>query len=197
MREPDRAAPQWPAQDYADWHDTATTLHLWTQVVGKVRLALSPWINHGWQVPLYVNARGLGTSPIPAGNGILEIDFDFIAQRLHLRASDGGEHAFALEPMTVADFHRRVLEALAALGVKVEIDPTPNEVPSPIRFPEDTIHAAYDAAAARTFWAVLLQASGAASTSPPPASPAAARRPIRAASPACRTRSRARPTPTR
>jgi hypothetical protein len=158
MHEPDRAARSWPAQDYADWRDTATTLHLWTQVVGKVRLALSPWINHGWQVPLYVSARGLGTSPIPAGNGILEIDFDFVAHRLHLRTSDGGEHAFALEPMTVADFHRRVMEALAALGVQVEIDPNPNEVPSPIRFPEDTVHAAYDAAAARTFWSVLLQA---------------------------------------
>jgi hypothetical protein len=157
MQEPVRAASSWPAQSYADWRDTATTLHLWTQVVGKVRLALSPWINHGWQVPLYVNVRGLGTSAIPAGRGLLEIDFDFVAHRLLLRTSDGGERAFALAPMTVAEFHRRTLEALAALGIAVEIDTRPNEVPDPIRFTEDTVHAAYDAAAAQLFWRVLIQ----------------------------------------
>jgi hypothetical protein len=157
MQEPDRVDNPWPAQDHADWRETATTLHLWTQVVGKVRLALSPWVNHGWQVPLYVNVHGLGTSPIPAGRGILEIDFDFIAHRLLLRTSHGDERALPLEPMTVATFYRRVMAALAELGVAVEINTMPSEVQAPIRFPDDTVHAAYDADAARTFWRVLVQ----------------------------------------
>ena len=148
----------WPELDYASWRDTAQTLQLWTQIVGKVRMALSPWLNHGWQVPLYVNARGLGTSPIHAAGQLFEIDFDFIAHRLVLRRSSGPDLGFALEPMSVAAFYRRCMGELAASGIDVRINPMPNEVPSPIRLDEDTVHAAYDAAAAQRFWRALVQA---------------------------------------
>jgi hypothetical protein len=153
-----KASAGWPAQDYADWPDTLATLHLWTQVVGKVRLALAPWLNHGWQVPLYVDVRGLTTSPIPAGTGLLRIDFDFVDHRLVLRTSDGDERLLALEPMSVAAFHERVMAALRALGIDVTINTLPNEVPAPIPFEQDETHAAYDAAAAQTFWRVLTHA---------------------------------------
>jgi hypothetical protein len=148
----------WPVLNYAGWRDTAATLQLWTQIVGKVRLALSPWLNHGWQVPLYVNARGLGTSAIHAGGGLLEIDFDFVAQRLLVRTSDAAEAGFALEPMSVAAFYRRCMAALEGVGVKVTIDVVPNEVADPIRFPDDETHATYDAVAAQAFWRALIRA---------------------------------------
>jgi hypothetical protein len=148
----------WPLLDYAAWRDTAATLQLWTQIVGKVRLALSPWLNHGWQVPLYVNARGLGTSAIHAAGGLLEIDFDFVAQRLVVRTSEAAEAGFALEPMSVATFYRRTMAALESVGVHVAIDVVPNEVANPIRFPDDDTHAAYDAGAAHTFWRALIRA---------------------------------------
>lgn len=148
--------PTWPALDYAGWRDTAATLQLWTQVVGKVRLALTPWLNHGWHVPLYVNARGLGTSPIHVGGGIVEIDFDFIDHRLIVRSSQAPERGFALVPMTVAEFHRRVMAELASMGVEVTIDVMPNEVAEPIPFPDDVTHASYDAAAATAFWRALV-----------------------------------------
>jgi hypothetical protein len=151
------AGPSWPALDYADWRDTALTLQLWTQVVGKVRLALSPWLNHGWQVPLYVNAHGLGTSPIHVSPGVLEIDFDFVEHRLVVRSSEGPDRGFALEPMSVAAFYRRVLDTLAAAGVDVGIHEWPNEVPDRVRFGADERHASYDAAAVRRFWRVLVQ----------------------------------------
>jgi hypothetical protein len=150
-------AQLWPALNYPVWRDTATTLQLWTQIAGKVRLALSPWLNHGWQVPLYVNARGLGTSPIHAGNGMLEIDFDLVDHRLVMRTSDALERGFALEPMAVATFYRRLMAELDAAGVGVTIDVVPNEVPAPIRFPEDELHASYDAAAVHVFWRALVQ----------------------------------------
>ena len=105
----------WPELSYPEWRDTAATLQLWTQIVGKVRLALSPWLNHGWQVPLYVTARGLGTSPIPVGNEILEIEFDFIAHRLHMRTSRGDERDLTLQPQSVADFYARVIGLLSDL----------------------------------------------------------------------------------
>jgi hypothetical protein len=133
------------------------TLQLWTQVVGKVRLALTPWVNHSWQVPLYVTARGLGTSPIPAGHEILEIEFDFVAHQLVARVSTGDERSLPLEPQTVADFYRRVMAALRELGVAVSIDEMPNEFPDPIRFSQDVKHASYDAAAAHRFWRALVQ----------------------------------------
>src|SRR5438132_8588465 len=99
------ATAVWPDLPHAAWRDTAATLHLWMQIVGKVRLALTPWLNHGWQVALYVTARGLGTSPIPIGNEILEMEFDFISHRLVTRTSKGDQRTLALEPRTVADFH--------------------------------------------------------------------------------------------
>lgn len=148
----------WPELDYASWRETAQTLQLWTQVVGKVRMALSPWLNHGWQVPLYVNARGLGTSPIHAAQKIFEIDFDFVTHALVLRRSDGPNRGFALEPMSVAAFYRRCMGELAEAGIDVTINVMPNEVPSPIPFPDDETHAAYDAAAAQRFWRALVQA---------------------------------------
>jgi len=147
----------WPALAYAEWRDTAATLQLWTQIVGKVRLALSPWVNHGWQVPLYVNARGLGTSPIHAGRGMLEIDFDFVDHQLIVRTSEGSDRRFALEPMTVAAFYRRLMSELNAAGIDVTINVMPNEVPTPIRFPDDEVHASYDAAAVHRFWRALVQ----------------------------------------
>ncbi|MBC7778474.1 MAG: hypothetical protein H7125_00075 [Proteobacteria bacterium] len=152
-----RATSTWPALEYLEWRDTAATLQLWTQIVGKVRLALSPWLNHGWHVPLYVNVHGLGTSAVHAGARVLEIDFDFVRHRLSVRTSEGFDGGFALEPMSVATFYRRVMAELARAGVEVTIDLTPNEVPEPIRFPDDELHAAYDASAARAFWHTLVQ----------------------------------------
>ncbi|MFL5126620.1 MAG: DUF5996 family protein [Microvirga sp.] len=151
-------AALWPALPYPTWRETAATLQLWTQIVGKVRLTLTPWANHGWQVPLYVTARGLGTSPIPVGGEILELEFDFIGHRLAARTSRGEERTLALEPQTVADFHRALMEVLGGLGVAVAIKEMPNEVANPIRFSQDRVHAAYDAAAAHRFWRALVQA---------------------------------------
>jgi len=147
----------WPDLPYAAWRETVTTLQLWTQIVGKVRLSLTPWLNHGWQVPLYVTVRGLGTSPIPIGNDVLEIDFDFIGHRLLARTSRGEERTLPLEPQTVADFYRRIMDLLNGLGIAVTINEMPNEVPNPIRFPQDRVHAAYDAAAVHRFWRALVQ----------------------------------------
>jgi hypothetical protein len=132
------------------------TLQLWMQIVGKIRLSLAPWLNHSWQVPLYVTARGLGTSPIPAGDEILEIEFDFVSHRLTGRTSHGQEAAFPLEPMTVADFYGRIQSLLEDLAVAVVINPLPSELADGIPFSEDRTHAAYDADAARRFWRVLI-----------------------------------------
>ena len=154
----DALCPTWPDVNYATWRETAATLHLWTQIVGKIRLALTPWVNHGWQVPLYVTARGLGTSPIPFGAEVFEIEFDFVGHRLAIRASTGREEALSLRPLSVADFHRAVIDLLKGVGVKVAINETPNEVPDPISFSQDTVHSAYDAAAAHRFWRALVQA---------------------------------------
>ena len=120
---------RWPDLNFASWRDTAATLQLWTQIVGKVRLALTPWVNHSWHVPLYVTARGLGTSPVPFGQELLEIDFDFLSHQLLLRTSAGQERALALEPRSVADFYFRVLGLLREIGVAVTI----NELPSSSR----------------------------------------------------------------
>jgi hypothetical protein len=147
----------WPALPYPAWRDTAATLHLWTQIVGKVRLALTPWVNHSWQVPLYVTARGLGTSPIPSRTGIFEMEFDFIGHRLLARASWGSDRSIALEPQTVSDFYRRVVELLDDMGIAVRIGEMPNEIANPVAFPEDRSHASYDAGAAHAFWRALVQ----------------------------------------
>jgi hypothetical protein len=147
----------WPELPYPAWRDTALTLQLWTQIVGKVRLALSPWINHGWQVPFYVSARGLTTSPIPFGHEILEIEFDFIAHRLAMWTSRGEERFLELKPRSVADFYRETLRMLHELGVTVAINDKPNEVADPIRFPDDNMHASYDADVVHRFWRALVQ----------------------------------------
>ncbi len=149
---------QWPPLPWSEWRDTATTLQLWTQIVGKVRLSLTPWLNHSWQVPLYVSARGLTTSPIPAGGELLEIEFDLIADSLVCRTSRGEEGRLPLEPQTVAAFYERLLGLLDELGIAAAIYPRPNEVADPIPFPQDDTHNSYDAAAARRFWRALIQA---------------------------------------
>ena len=151
-----RAPAAWPDLNFASWRDTAATLQLWTQIVGKVRLQLTPWVNHSWQVPLYVTARGLGTSPIPFAEQLLEIEFDFLSQQLLLRTSTGAQRALALEPRSVADFYVRVLGLLHELDVLVSINDLPSELEHPVRFPEDHVHASYDAAAAQRFWRVLV-----------------------------------------
>jgi hypothetical protein len=153
----DRASNPWPDLPYQAWRETAATLQLWTQVVGKVRLALTPWLNHSWQVPLYVTARGLGTSPIPIGHEILEIEFDFIRHQLVVRTSGGEMKSLPLGPQTVADFYGRTMDLLHGIGIDVTINEMPNEVPEPIRFSQDRTHAAYDAAAAHRFWRILVQ----------------------------------------
>ncbi|HEX3699480.1 MAG TPA: DUF5996 family protein [Phenylobacterium sp.] len=151
-------ADDWPALAYDDWADTQATLHLWTQVVGKIRMALSRPVNHWWHVPLYVTARGLTTSPMPCGGRTLEIAFDFLDQHLRLECSDGAGERLALRPMSVAVFYREVMAALARLGVRVRIWTTPSEVEAPIPFEQDDVHRAYDPAAAQRFWRVLAQA---------------------------------------
>jgi hypothetical protein len=153
----DRIADIWPELSYPDWRKTAATLQLWTQIAGKVRLALTPWVNHSWQVPLYVTARGLGTGPVAFGRELFELEFDFIHHRLLIRASNGAEGSIALSPQPVADFYARVLGGLAGIGVAVAINGIPNEVADPIPFATDRTHADYDAGAAHRFWRVLLQ----------------------------------------
>jgi Family of unknown function (DUF5996) len=148
----------WPELGYSQWRDTLMTLQLWTQIVGKVRLSLSPWVNHSWQVPLYVTARGLGTSPIPAGDEVLELEFDFLAEQLRLQTSAGEVRVLTLEPRSVADFYGQLLVLLRELGVEVAINGHPNEIAGAIAFAQDQVHASYDAAAARRFWRALLGA---------------------------------------
>lgn len=146
----------WPDLDFPAWRDTALTLQLWVQIVGKIRLALTPWLNHGWQVPLYVTARGLGTSSIPCGDALIDIEFDFVDHRLVCRHSGGAVRTVALRPISVATFYQ---ELLAALDVTVAINPLPNEVPDPIPFDQDHTHASYDPDAAWRFWQVLVRVS--------------------------------------
>jgi hypothetical protein len=158
MRTVDGADRIWPDLTYSAWSDTLATLHLWTQIVGKIRLTLTPWLNHSWQVPLYVTAHGLGASAIPIGVEIFDIEFDFIGQRLAVRTSGGAERSLPLEPQSVADFFFAAVDLLGAMGIAIAIKETPNEVPNPIRFSEDRIHGAYDPAAAHRFWRALVQA---------------------------------------
>src|SRR5690348_6931399 len=147
----------WPELDYRTWRDTALTLQLWTQIVGKIRLALTPWLNHSWQVPLYVTSRGLRTSAIPAGREILELEFDFIAHQLRVRTSLGAERALPLSPRCVCEFYRQLMSQLHELDIAVSIHEMPNEVADPIRFSEDDRHCSYDAAAVHAFWRSLIQ----------------------------------------
>jgi hypothetical protein len=155
MAETAKAA--WPSLVWDEWAATADTLHMWTQIVGKTRLALTPLQNHWWNVPLYVTARGLGTSAMPYGDDVLDIEFDFVAHELHLRMGSGQTRAMKLQPRTVADFYKEYLECLASLGVAVKIDPVPCELAKPIRFDLDTEHKSYDAEYVQRFWHVLVQ----------------------------------------
>ena len=145
----------WPELPWEAWSATADTLHMWTQIVGKTRLALTPLQNHWWNVPLYVTARGLGTSAMACGDDVLDIEFDFVAHVLHMRLGSGRDHVLLLRGQTVADFYRKYMDCLKELGVGVTIWPMPVEVANPIRFDLDTEHKSYDAEYARRFWQIL------------------------------------------
>jgi hypothetical protein len=146
----------WPALDWAAWRETAQHLQLMTQVVGKVRLARTPWLNHGWHVALYVTPRGLTTGPVPADGATIELAFDLIDGRLALNHSGGATRDVALGVGTVADFYRRVLDVLDQLGAPTTINSVPNEVPHPVPFPDDTAIRPWDAVAARAFHRALV-----------------------------------------
>ncbi len=146
----------WPALPLDSWKDTCATLHMWTQIVGKVRLRLTPLVNHWWNVPLYVTARGLTTSRIPYGERAFELRFDFIGHRLVLETSDGIAKSLPLAPRSVADFYQEVMAMLSSSGIEVKIWRMPVEIPNPIRFDQDRVHASYDSAAVEKFWRILL-----------------------------------------
>lgn len=150
-------AAQWPSLPYDAWEDVYGTLHLWTQIVGKMRVAQMPWVNHSWHVPLYVTARGLTTSPIPHADGIFQVDFDFVRHRLVVASSEGGERTVPLRSQTVADFHDELLRELGQLGIRVSIHSRPNEIEPAIPFSEDHTHSAYDPEMATRFWRMLVQ----------------------------------------
>jgi hypothetical protein len=150
----------WPELPYAPWADTAATLQLWMQIVGKTRLALTPWLNHSWHVTLQVTARGLSTPVMPHDGRDLEIAFDFVDHVLWLRTSDGHSRQLVLKPMSVAEFYADFRHTLAELGLGVAIDPLPNEIPDAVPFDQDTVHAAYDRDAVTRFWRVLLRTHG-------------------------------------
>jgi len=148
----------WPSLPFNEWQDTYATLHMWTQIVGKIRLIQTPWVNHSWHVSLYVTSRGLTTSPIPFGNRTCQIDFDFIDHRLLISVSDGGLASLALQARPVADFYAELMARLAELGVGVKIHTTPNELADGIPFEQDYTHASYDAEYAHRLWLALVQA---------------------------------------
>lgn len=150
--------PRWPALPLDAWEPTRATLHMWTQIVGKIRLALTPPVNHWWQVPLYVSAQGLTTSLIPCGAKSFEILFDFVRHVLLIQKSDGTSRSLKLAAMSVADFDGEVMAMLRAMDIAVTIWPVPVEIPNPIRFDQDSAHAAYDADAVNRFWRILMSA---------------------------------------
>jgi hypothetical protein len=147
----------WPALPYEGWNDTRDTLHMWTQVVGKVKLALSPFLNQWWNVGFALTARGLTTGPVPAGRRIFQVDFDFLDHRLDVHASDGASRSVPLDPRSVADFYQAFLAALAELGIQVRITTNPVEVENTIPFDQDRDHAAYDPEYVTRWWRILLQ----------------------------------------
>jgi hypothetical protein len=153
----DRGADVWPDLPLEAWRDTYVTLHLWTQIVGKIRLALAPMCNHWWQVPLYVTARGLTTSPTPYGTLTFQMDFDFVDHELRIETDDGGRRSVALAPRPVADFYREVMGSLHSLGIDVAIWTTPVELADQTPFEQDYKHAAYDRDYAGRFWQALVQ----------------------------------------
>jgi hypothetical protein len=150
---------RWPALPYGDWKDTAATLQLWTQIVGKVRLAKTPWLNHSWHVTLYVSPRGLTTGPIPDGVRTFSIEFDFLDHALIIETSDGHARQVMLRPVSVAQFYDETMLALRELGIAVTINVKPNEIPDAAPFPQDIAHKSYDAEAAQRFWRVLSAAN--------------------------------------
>jgi len=154
----DDGGSSWPELPYAAWNDTLATLHLWTQIVGKLRLAQTPWVNHSWNVTLYVSARGLTTTPIPFGHRSFELEFDFLKHVLRASVDDGGSREIGLFPRPVAAFYADVMQTLAELDIDVRIDEMPNEIAAaPIRFSRDRFHASYDPEYAQRFWRILLQ----------------------------------------
>jgi Family of unknown function (DUF5996) len=146
----------WPALPLANWKDTRATLHMWTQIVGKVRMALTPKINHWWNVPLYVSSRGLNTSPIPYGDRVFDVEFDFIDHKLSIRVSDGVKKEMFLIPRSVADFYQEFMSTLRSAGIEVKIWTMPVEIPDPIPFDQDRVHASYDPEYAHRFWRILV-----------------------------------------
>jgi Family of unknown function (DUF5996) len=155
----DRWPEQWPILPLEAWADTRTTLHLWMQIVGKIRLAASPWVNHCWNATLYPTATGLTTSLIPYGTRAFQIDFDFLAHQLIVQASDGGKAVLALQPQSVATFYRRLMQEMEMLELRVALHGSPNEVADAIPFDQDETHGSYDPEYATRFWRVLVQAS--------------------------------------
>jgi hypothetical protein len=149
-------ASMWPRLPLASWSATASTLHMWSQIVGKIRLELSPRVNHWWQVPLYVSARGLSTSVIPYRDRLFEMEFDFLDHKLEIRECRGAIKYVPLVARPVADFYREVMSALHAISIDVKIWPKPVEVADPIPFPEDTVHASYDPEAVTKFHRILM-----------------------------------------
>src|SRR5262245_49769673 len=145
----------WPALGYEEWRPTCATLHMWTQIVGKVRLALAPHVNHWWHVPLYVSARGLTTTAIPYGDRNFEVEFDFVDHVLAIRVSDGQLRALTLAPKSVAAFLDEFMSALKALGIDVHIWTMPVEIPEPVAFEKDTVNASYEADQVTRFWRAL------------------------------------------
>jgi len=154
---PEDVSPLWPELPYAAWKDTYATLHLWTQIVGKIRLAQSPWLNHSWHVTLYLSPRGLTTSPIPYGTRTFELEFDFLKHALRASTDYGSSKEIALSPRSVAEFYADVKRALTELGIDVRISEMPNELPEPIRFSQDHVHGSYDPTYAKRFWQILVQ----------------------------------------
>ena len=153
-----RSSPaDWPDLAYPAWADTAATLRLWTQVVGKIRLVHTPWTNHSWHVPLYVSARGLGTSAISLGAKTFDMEFDFIGHQLEIRSADGQQRSVALAPRTVADFYAEVTSSLEGMGLATRIYTTPSEIADAIPFEKDATHDAYDPEYAQRFWRALMQ----------------------------------------
>jgi hypothetical protein len=148
----------WPALPYNEWKDTCATLHMWSQIVGKIRLVQSPWINHSWHAPFYLTARGMTTSPIPFEQRAFGLEFDFIDHVLRINTNDAATRTMALEARPVADFYKELFAHMAGLGLPVHIHATPNEVPVAIPFAQDTVHASYDGEQANRFWRLLLQA---------------------------------------
>ena len=158
MSQPNRSSSaDWPELPFGEWYDTAGTLHMWTQIVGKIRLSQTPWTNHSWHVPLYVTARGLGTSLIPYGARAFEMNFDFLEHQLSIETTDGARRRINLMPRSVSDFYAEVMDSLRALDLDVSINTTPSELPDGIPFEQDNIHSHYEGEYVSRFWRALVQ----------------------------------------